>query len=62
MIQNIITNIQSQLIVNNFKNNEIEKISLIKRADRQQSCSIVEVGLLSSIIRREGIKSQLFDY
>lgn len=41
---------------------EGDKIIIIKEASRQQPNAQTEVALLSSIMRREGIKGKLFDY
>jgi hypothetical protein len=38
------------------------KIELIKEAERQPTSAQAEVALLSSIMRREGIKAKLFNY
>lgn len=39
-----------------------ENIELIKEAQRQPSCAQAEIALLSSVMRREGVKAKLFDY
>lgn len=38
------------------------KIELIKEAKRQQSSAQAEITILSSVMRREGVKAKLFDY
>ncbi len=38
------------------------KIILIKEAKRQQPNAQAEISLLSSVMRREGVKAKLFDY
>lgn len=45
-----------------FYLNENGKISMIKKPERQISCSIAEVNLAASIMRRELIKPQIFSY
>lgn len=45
-----------------FYINDNGKISMIKKPERQISCSIAEVNLAASIMRRELIKPQIFSY
>lgn len=42
--------------------NEKGKISIIKKPDWQESSHVSEIHLISNILRREGIKPQVFSY